>query len=67
VRGAIHFFIPNTTLEMSLLNTKNYATKICTARVPLHNLRIRAYLSCVILNKYYEEGVQVFGAFTEFL
>jgi hypothetical protein len=31
------------------------------------NLRMHASLSCVVLNKYHEDGVQVFGAFTGFL
>jgi hypothetical protein len=37
------------------------------ARAMLPNLEMHASLSCVVLNKYYEDIVQVFGAFTRFL
>jgi hypothetical protein len=48
--------------------------KKCTGWAPraraltkLPNLKKHASLSCVVLNKDYEDSVQLFGAFTEFL
>jgi hypothetical protein len=59
-------------LKISLTYTKNYALKIMhgasAAHALLPNLRIYTIsLSCVIVNKYYQGSVQVFGAFTGFL
>jgi hypothetical protein len=38
-----------------------------TAHASLPDLRMRASSSCVVLNKYYDDSVEVFSAFTGFL
>jgi hypothetical protein len=48
-----------------LNNKKMHGTSASRALLP--NLRMHASLSCVALNKYYEDSVQVFGAFTGLL
>jgi hypothetical protein len=41
--------------------------KSTAAHAMLPNLKMHASLLCAVLNKYYEDSVQAFGALREFL
>jgi hypothetical protein len=48
------------------MQQKVLLTQIDERRELLSNLRMHVSLSRVVLNKYYEDSVQVFGAYTGF-